>query len=195
MRRLILLTMLALLAVAAPAAGSGLDVIRDCTDDEVMAKTYTQKEYRAALRELAGDSDQYGNCRSVIQRAQAAAAAAKKKAGAGGDTGSGPAGAPAGSGPSAGAGAGAIGSAPADKQLQEASDAERQAVEQARGAAPGAVSLDDAALDTAKVGTAPGVSGSADLPTPLLLMLALLLAGTLAVAGLRVRRLVNARRA
>jgi len=196
MRRLILLTMLALLAVAATsssALGSGLDVIRDCTDDEVMSKTYTQKEYRAALRELAGDSDQYGNCRSVIQRAQAAAAAGKKKSGAGGDAGSGAAGAPAGGGPSGGAGA--IGSAPAAEQLEQASAAERKAVEDARSAAPGAVSLDDAAVDTAKVGTAPGVSQSADLPTPLLLMLALLLAGALAVAGLRVRRLVNARRA
>src|SRR3990170_190262 len=78
MRRLILPALLALLALAATAPSalaSGLDVIRDCTDDEVMSKTYTQKEYRAALRELAGDSDQYGNCRSVIQRAQAAAAA------------------------------------------------------------------------------------------------------------------------
>jgi hypothetical protein len=195
MRRLILLTTLALLALAATgpsALGSGLDVIRDCTDDEVMSKTYTQKEYRAALRELAGDSDQYGNCRSVIQRAQAAAAAARKKAG-GGDAGSGAAGAPAGGGPSGGAGA--IGSAPAAEQLEQASAAERKAVEEARSAAPGAVSLDDAAVDTAKVGTAPGVSGSADLPTPLLVMLALLLAGALAVAGLRVRRLVNARRA
>ena len=196
MRRLILLTMLALLAAAASsplALGSGLDVIRDCTDDEVMSKTYTQKEYRAALRELAGDSDQYGNCRSVIQRAQAAAAAAKQKSG-GGDAGSGgAAGAPAGGGPSGGAGA--IGSAPAAEQLESASAAEREAVEAARTARPGAVSLDDAAVDTAKAGTAPGVSGSADLPTPLLVMLALLLARALAVAGLRVRRLVNARRA
>src|SRR3990170_1736502 len=116
MRRLILPALLALLALAAtsPSAfGSGLDVIRDCTDDEVMSKTYTQKEYRAALRELAGDSDQYGNCRSVIQRAQAAAAAAKKRSGGGGgDAASGPAGAaPTGGGPSGGAGgSGAIGS-------------------------------------------------------------------------------------
>ncbi|HEV2777034.1 MAG TPA: hypothetical protein VGV90_15680 [Solirubrobacteraceae bacterium] len=195
MRRLILLTTLALLAVAAtgpPALGSGLDVIRDCTDDEVMSKTYTQKEYRDALRELAGDSDQYGNCRSVIQRAQAAAAAGKKKSG-GGDAGTGPAGSSTGGGPSGGAGA--IGSAPAAEQLQQATAAERDAVEGARKAAPGAVSLDDAAVDTAKVGTAPGLSQSADLPTPLAIMLALLLAGALAVVGLRVRRLVNARRA
>lgn len=184
MRRLILLTTLALLATGAPALGSGLDVIRDCTDDEVMAKTYTQKEYRAALRELAGDADQYGNCRSVIQRAQAAAAAAGKQSSGGAAGAGGPSGGP-----------GAIGSAPAADQLQQASPAEREAVEEARTASPRAASLDDRAIDAAKLGTAPGVSQTADLPAPLVLLLALLLAGTLAVAGLRVRRLVNARRA
>ena len=197
MRRLCLLTLLVVLAVApAPALGSGLDVIRDCTDDEVMSKTYTQKEYRDALRQFAADGDQYGNCRDVIRRAQAAAAAAAgKKSDAGVAAGAAP---PAGGPPSGGApggGAGAIGSAPAADQLRDASPAEREGVEAARTAAPGPVALDDGAVDTARSGTAPGVSQAADLPTPLVLMLALLLAGALAVGGLRVRRLVNARRA
>ena len=93
MRRplLTLATTLALLAPAASASAAGLDVIRDCTDDEVMSKTYTQKEYRDALRQFAADGDQYGNCRDVIRRAQAAALAAGKKpksdTGAGGGTG------------------------------------------------------------------------------------------------------------
>ena len=193
MPRLILLTTLALLAFAAPALGSGLDVIRDCTDDEVMSKTYTQKEYRDALRQFAADGDQYGNCRDIIRRAQAAAAAGKKKKSgdaSGNDGGGGVAG-----GGTPGGGAGAIGSAPAAEQLQQASAAERRAVEAARTAPPRAAALGDGAVDTARIGTAPGVSGASDLPTPLVLMLALLLAGALAVAGLRVRRLVNARRA
>jgi hypothetical protein len=191
MRRLLLLTMLALLCAAAPAHGSGLAVIRDCTDDEVMSKTYTQKDYRDALRQFAADGDQYGNCRDVIRRAQAAAAAGKKKS-ANGDAnanGAGP------GGGSTGGGAGAIGSAPAAEQLKQATAAERKSVDDARTAAPGAVAVDDGAVDTARVGTAPGLSQASDLPTPLVLLLALLLAGALAVAGLRVRRLVNARRA
>ncbi|MEA2193777.1 MAG: hypothetical protein QOG42_211, partial [Solirubrobacteraceae bacterium] len=142
----------------------------------------------------AADGDQYGNCRDVIRRAQAAAAAGKKTSGdAGGTT----TGAGAGAGPGGGntsGGAGAIGSAPAAEQLQQASAAERKAVDAARGT-PGAVSLDNASVDPRKVGTAPGVSQVSDLPTPLVLLLALLLAGALAVAALRVRRLVNARRA
>ena len=193
MRRLILLPVLTLLTFAAPALGSGLDVIRDCTDDEVMSKTYTQKEYRDALRQFAADGDQYGNCRDVIRRAQAAAAAGKKKAGNATGDDSGAAGAAGGGNPSGGAGA--IGSAPAADQLQQASPAERRAVAAARTAPPSTASLGGDAVDTTKVGTAPGVSRASALPTPLVLMLALLLAGALAVAGLRVRRLVNARRA
>ena len=193
MRRLILLTMLALLAVAAPASGSGLDVIRDCTDDEVMSKTYTQKEYRDALRQFATDGDQYGNCRDVIRRAQAAAAAAAARKASGGDDSAAGAIAPGSGGPSGGAGA--IGSAPAAEQLEAASAAERQAVDAARSTDPGSVAIDNATVDPAALGTAPGLGDAADLPTPLVLLLALLLAGALAVAGLRVRRLVNTRRA
>jgi hypothetical protein len=73
-RRIILLTALVLLvAGATQALASGRDVIDDCTDDEVLAKTYTQKEYRDALKQLPADADQYGNCRDIIARAQDAA--------------------------------------------------------------------------------------------------------------------------
>lgn len=189
--RLAAATILALLLPAAHALASGIDVIRDCTDDEVMSKTYTQKEYRDALRQFAADGDQYGNCRDVIRRAQAAALAGGKKK----DSGGAGAGAPAGGGPSSSGGAGAIGSAPAEEQLSAASRTERRAVERARKAHSSPVSLDDRTVDPAKVGTVPGVSQVSDLPTPLVVALALLLAGTLAVAGLRLRRLVHARRA
>jgi hypothetical protein len=188
--RLVLATILAVLAPAATALASGTDVIRDCTDDEVMSKTYTQKEYRAALRELAADADQYGNCRDVILRAQQAALAAgkgKDHKSAGGGAGGGN------DGSSTGGGAGAIGSAPAADQLHSASEKERRAVERARTTRSPV--LDNASVDAAKVGTAPGVSQVSDLPTPLAILLVLLVAGILAVAGLRLRRLVHARRA
>ncbi|MDP2712853.1 MAG: hypothetical protein Q8O56_16715 [Solirubrobacteraceae bacterium] len=186
MRRLLpfLALLLAALVAAASATASGRDVIRDCTDDEVMSKTYTQKEYRDALREFAaaGDADQYGNCRDIIRRAQQAALAASR--GAGGT----------GGGATPSGGAGAIGSAPAAEQLDAASDAEREAVEQARTAPAPVVSLDRATVDPAKVGTVPGLSQVSDLPAPLTGLLALLLAGALAIGSLRIRRLVHARR-
>lgn len=185
MRRplLILATTLALLTPAAAATASGLDVIRDCTDDEVMSKTYTQKEYRDALRQFAADGDQYGNCRDVIKRAQAAALTAGKKPSGGGS----------GSADSAG-GAGAIGSAPAADQLEQATDDERKAVDAAR-ATTDAVTLDSGKVIPANAATAPATSSVADLPAALIVPLALLLAGALALGALRIRRLVHARRA
>jgi hypothetical protein len=187
-RLLLLATLVALLVPVTSALASGLDVIRDCTDDEVMSKTYTQKEYRAALKQFASDGDQYGNCRDIIRRAQAAALAAKNKkddANAGG----------AAAGANPGGGAGAIGSAPADEQLTSASEHERRAVERARTARASPISLDNATVDPAKAGTVPGIGQVSDLPAPLVVLLALLLIGTLAIAGLRIRRLVDARRA
>jgi hypothetical protein len=182
--RLVLLAVLAVLLPAGTALGSGQDVIRDCTDDEVMSKTYTQKEYRAALRELAADADQYGNCREVILRAQQAALAAgrKKDKGSGGDGGN-------------DGGAGAICSAPAAEQLSSATKTERRAVERARTERSAPVQLDNASVDPGKVGTAPGVNQGVDLPTPLVIVLALLIAGTLVLGAVRIRRLVDARRA
>jgi hypothetical protein len=182
LRLLLFATVLAVLTPAAGAHGSGLDVIRDCTYDEVMSKTYTQREYRDALKQIAADGDQYGNCRDVIKRAQAAALAAKNKRNGGGG------------GESAGGGAGAIGSAPAADQLNAATEAEREAVERARGEPGGPVSFENASVDPATAGTAPGVGPVADLPAPLAVLLALLLIGALAIAALRIRRFVNARR-
>ena len=189
--RLALVTVLCLLVPAGAANASGEDVIRDCTDDEIMQKTYTQKEYRAALRELAADADQYGNCRDVILRAQQKALAAGKDGSKGKDADDDA----GGGGASSGGGAGAIGSAPADEQLTSASERERAALQQARATRSGPVSLDHATVDPAKVGTVPGVSQVSDLPAPLVILLALLLAGALALGGLRIRRLVDARRA
>lgn len=193
---LALTTTLALLGPVTAAHASGLSVIRDCTFDEVMSKTYTQREYRDALRELASDSDQYNNCRDVIRRAQSAALAGRRKpASNGSDGGGSSSGGTTGRSGGSDGGAGAIGSAPAAKQLDEATKLERSAVERARTVPGGVVSLDNRSVDPAKVGTVPRVSQVSDLPTPLVVLLALLLAATLALAAARIRRLVHARRA
>ena len=140
---------------AAAASASGLDVIRDCTDDEVMSKTYTQKEYRDALRQFAADGDQYGNCRDVItprpgRRARGRQEAARPTPAAArtGTTG----------GATTGGGAGAIGSAPAAEQLQKATDDERNAVDAARST-ESAVTLDNGTVIPANAATAPSTSG------------------------------------
>jgi hypothetical protein len=193
MPRSLLVALMATLALlggpVAAALASGRTVLNDCTDDEVMSKTYTQKEYRDALAELQGDTDQYGNCRDVIKRAQLKAAAAgggKKK-----PTSTTPA-APAGGGNTGGGGA--IGSAPAAEQLDAATPTERKAVDEARTTTR-SFELDNAKVDPTKVGTVPGVSRVSDLPAPLVAVIALLLAAALALGAMRLRSLVHARRA
>lgn len=173
---------LLVLAISAPTVlASGRDVIRDCTDDEVLSRTYTQQEYKDALAHLAADSDQYGNCRSVIKRAQLkalrdarAARDGKAQPGAGQSGGGGGA-------------SGGFGNPPASQQLGSASAGERAAIEAGRNAPRQAVNVAGAAVK-------PGIGSASDLPAPLLMLLALVLAGALALATIQIRALVLARR-
>jgi hypothetical protein len=186
-----LATLLAFAAAGAPAHASGRDVIDDCTDDEVLSKSYSQKEYKDALAKLPADADQYGNCRDIIARAQDGAATKGGTKSSGGG-----AGASGGGGSNSSSSGGQDATAPpppatAKDQLAAASDADRAAVDEARS------TPDDAAVavTAAEVGRAPDAGALADLPTPLLVLLALLLAGALALGAMRIRRLVHARRA
>jgi hypothetical protein len=192
-----LAAVLALVAGAPPALASGTDVIRDCTDDEVMARTYTQQEYRDALAKLPADADQYGNCRDIIARAQEASATkgGSKSARKGGVAGG--AATPGGGGPGGrSAPATQPSSQPASDQLAAAPAADRAAAhEAARTGSTAAVGPGNPVAGTQGVGRAPGASQLSDLPAPVLALVALLLAGTLAVAAVRIRSLVHARRA
>jgi len=59
------------LLLAAPAAlASGADVIVDCNDNGRLTKEYSQKEYRQALANLPADIRQYTDCENIIRRAQ-----------------------------------------------------------------------------------------------------------------------------
>ncbi len=76
--------------------------------------------------------------------------------------------------------------------MQAATPTERQAVDEAR---TDARSLQvGTAVDPGKVGTVPGVSRVSDLPTPVVVLLVLLLAAALALGASRIRTLVVARR-
>jgi hypothetical protein len=176
-----LTTVLALLAGTPAALASGRDVINDCTDDEVLSKTYTQQDYHDALAKLPADADQYGNCREIIARAQESAATKGGSKRPGGTAG-------------AAGGPRTPSVQPAKKQLAAASPQDRAAAEDAarNGASVAAVPGRPVAVND--VGVAPRSSGVSDLPLPVILVLALLLAGALALAAVRVRSLVHARR-
>lgn len=69
----------ALVMGVAPAYASPGDVIRDCSEDGVLGRHYSQRELSGALDQLPSDLDEYTDCRSVIRRAQLAGARGKGK--------------------------------------------------------------------------------------------------------------------
>ena len=69
----------ALVVGVAPAYGSAGAVIRDCSEDGVLDRHYSQSELTRALDTLPSDLDEYTDCRSVIRRAQLAGARGKGK--------------------------------------------------------------------------------------------------------------------
>jgi hypothetical protein len=196
--RLSLALLVLLLVPVASAMASGRDVLRDCADDEVLSKTYAQKEYRDALNELATDSSEYSDCESVIRRAQLEQAAGRKRSNSGGGGGGGGGTTPSGGGSTGGgAGSSSGGGAP-------------QAVPQTRGSDPlAALSPDERlALDEARTGggkgtdgvvppgssRAPNLTGSSDLPGPILGLLILLAGALVLVTAARGRTRVLGRR-
>jgi hypothetical protein len=202
--RLSLLALLVLLLVPAHAAASGRDVLRDCADDEVLSKTYTQKEYRDALDQLATDSSEYSDCESVIRRAQLEQAG-RKSSGSGGGGGSSGGGTPgsggggtSGSGSSSAAGGSGSGELPrtpppstrGSDPLAALSPEERLALDEARtGGGKGA----DGVVPPG-ASRAPDLTGASDLPGPVLALLILLAGALVALAGARLRTRVLGRR-
>ena len=68
--------------LAAPGSAWGARLTDDCQDGKIDG-TYTQAQYRQALRGIATDLDEYSDCRAVIRRAQLAAARSGSKGGQG----------------------------------------------------------------------------------------------------------------
>jgi hypothetical protein len=77
--RPLLIAAVVLLLAPLPAAGSSGDVIRDCSEDGTLDRSYSQKELAGALDNLPSDLDEYTDCRTVIRRAQLAGAKGKRK--------------------------------------------------------------------------------------------------------------------
>ena len=157
--------LLSALSSAAPArADVGETIILRCTHGQSLAG-FSQSAYSQALKELSATAEEYTPCANQIRQAQLAAA---------------------GRGGSGGAGAETV--API-----AASATERQAVARAARSAPTPVRLGSQVI-------APGVvhanisSAFSTLPTPLLAMLAFLLACLILLAGGHLRDRVRGQR-
>jgi hypothetical protein len=189
-------------ALATAAHASGADVVRDCTDDGQLSKTYSAKEIADALAHLPADVDEYSDCRDVLRRAQlrAASGGSNKNNGGGGATSGGGSGSgTTGSGGTGGtgggdtSGGGASSPAASVDPLTSATPQERASFQKAVEAGSAPVALDGRPVTPGSLGGAKS-SGLSDLPTPLLVVLALLTAGALGGLGAGTRRLVLSRR-
>ena len=175
MLRLALACLVLGLIVAVPAANaaSTTQILRDCADDGVLQGDYKPAELRKARQNIPTDTDEYTDCRDVLARAAAAGVA--------------------GSGSGSGGTVGAGGSSE-NQPLESPNTPEGQA---AIGKAAGEGAPDPIRLGGRSVlpGTA-GLSSDAvrnELPTPLIIVLALLGAAALATLSPFVRRHVIAR--
>jgi hypothetical protein len=195
--RLRIATALALLlALMAPglAHASTAALFKDCADGSLDGK-YSQKDYANALANLPADLDEYSDCRSQIQRAQLGGGSSSGGGGSsssGGATGAGPT---TGGGGTTGGGSGDAGTAApsSGNPLDSATAAERASFEKAVAAGNAPVKLDGRPITPGALGGAKA-NGLADLPAPLLAILALLAIGGIGAAGLGTRRLVHGRR-
>ncbi len=160
--RTALIALLALLLAAPPALADGTrnKILRECQTGRLTGD-YTAREIRDARNNIPDDLDQYTDCRDVLSRALLSRAGGGDSGGGGGGVG--------------GGGGGGGGGEPA-APLTPTTDADNQALQQAAGAG-------EAPVNVAGRPVTPGESAFRnDLPTPLLVLLALLAAA--AVAGL-----------
>jgi hypothetical protein len=182
----LILVVSALLAPATAVAGSD-QLYRDCQDGKIDGK-YTQSQYQQALANIPADVDEYTDCRQVIRRGQLQAAGGKS--GGSHTTGGGSTG--AGGGGSANGG-GTQGGARVDP-LADATPQERKALAKAGVDGGKPVKVAGELVTPGALGFRNLSSGGNELPTPLLVVLALIAAGVLGYGATTVWSRVNARR-
>jgi hypothetical protein len=161
---------LLLLASPAPArADVGATIIERCTHGQSLAG-FSQQDYQRALQELPTEVEEYSDCGNQIRHAQLAAA------GGGG-----------------GGGASAGGAGPAAAVATPLTPAERTALRRIAktGSAPQLVGSEVIVPGVVHAGVASALSS---LPSPLLALLAFLLACALVLAGRGLRNRVHTRR-
>jgi hypothetical protein len=145
------------LLVPAPSAlASGADVLIDCNDNGRLTKDYSQKEYREALARMPADLKQYTDCENIIRRAQL--------------------GLPGSTGGAANAGTPFAGSTP-EEEAQARKDIEAAVKSGRTPQRIGGSLVTPGALSFTKVSAA-----TSELPTPLLVLVALILLATVAYA-------------
>ncbi len=207
----LLVALLALGPLAAPAAADPLAVIDDCQDG-VIDDQHSRGDLRDAKREIQGDVSEYYNCAELIDGALKPTGGGARR-GEAGTAGGGP-GATGGGGTAGGGGAtGALGGgttltpddpaayADADGLRRDASgvpvDAEGRQVDPGSFAPETARALDQArrGVDVAAAGVRPPGDAGSSLPAPLVVLLVAGVLSALAALGAGASRLRRSRSA
>ncbi len=162
-----LLAALAMSAAPAAQADVGAEIISHCLNNQSLAG-FPQAAYSKALQELSATAEEYSDCAALIRQAQRAA--------------SGHSGLP-----------GGTGSAPLG--VIAATPTEQRAIDRAAKAGNEPVSLGDGQVVHPGVVHANIASAFSTLPAPLLVVLALMLAGLLALGGTVLRNRARGKRA
>jgi hypothetical protein len=160
----VLLAIVALASAPSARADVGETIIQRSTHGQSLAG-FSPRAYSRALKELSADAEEYTDCASLIRQAQLAAAT---HGGAGG-----------------GPGVAAVATV--------ATPTEQRSITHAAKAGSSPVRLDGAVVHPGVI-HASLASALSTLPTPLLAVLALMLAGLLAAGANAVRNRVRARR-
>ena len=169
---------LALLLLAPPAAAQStrIKILRECAENGRVTGDYTAQQIRDARSNIPDDIDEYTDCRDVLTRALLSRAGGDSSGGGGGG----------GSTTGGGTGAGGAGSGGGDgggELLTPSTDADREALETASKATETPIEVSGARVT-------PGSAGAFrnDLPTTLIVLLALLGAAALAALAPFARR-------
>jgi hypothetical protein len=190
-RRLLLTcALLASLALPAVAAADPEALLKDACRDERVDGTYSQADYRQALRELSTDTDEYSDCRGVLERARLAALNKRNASNGSGSGGAGGSG--AGSGGSGGTPGGTAAPVPDGQRIDPLAGAtaeDQSALADAKRDGGRAVTLDGARLEP---GDAAGAANS--LPTTLAVLLGALAAALLSTGAYVIVTRVRGRR-
>ena len=174
--RILLVCGLALVLVAPPAAAQStrIKILRECSENGRLTGDYTAQQIRDARSNIPDDIDEYTDCRDVLTRALLSRA--------GGDPG-GDSTAPGATGGPGGGTTGGTGGGGGGELLTPSTDADRKALDEAAGANQTPVQISGTSVTP---GSANGLRN--DLPTTLIVLLALLGAAALAALAPFARR-------
>lgn len=165
---------LALLAPPAAAQSTRIKILRECAQEGRLTGDYTAQQIRDARSNIPDDIDEYTDCRDVLTRALLSRAGGDGSSGGtgGGTTGGG-----------TGGGTGTGGGGSGGEMLTPSTDADREALDTAGKATQTPVEVSGARVT-------PGSAGELrnDLPTTLIVLLALLGAAALAATAPYARR-------